>query len=371
VAQPYWDEHLIAQSMAPIRSPTVPGSASADAEKYRQWIARLENVVRWQPAHAWAHLALAGTHRQLFETLQINADNSMSLANIRDAAIQSRFSSREALEAWLSRAVGKHWVHLERALYHTRQALRLSPLEGRGYVYLADLAFLGGADATVKQTCIQQAVRVRPCDGAVLYAAGSEALLAGDATRWLTYAKRAFRFGRRQQQQLMGDLVASTVPENLPIVVDFIVREFQPDLWDLRFLHDTCANRCPTQQLVPLIRRRAEQAQSEAAALNNAQAAQVWLEARQLRSQLHEDVEALKCARNAVQCDPGNYDVHHQLAECLLNQQLFAEAESHLHWCSERTPGDPTVATMLRAALKGRLDGEHHVTAESEHAVAR
>jgi len=371
VAQPYWDEHLVAQNMTPTPSPTVSGVASADAEKYRQWIAGLENVVRWQPAHVWAHLALAGTHRQLFETLQIDAENPMSLANIRDAAMQSRFSSREALVAWLSRAVGKHWVHLEQALYHTRQALRLSPLEGRGYVYLADLAFLGGAEATVKQTCVQQAVRVRPCDGAVLYAAGSEALLAGDTTRWLAYAKQAFRSGRQQQQQLMGDLVASTPPENLPILIDFIVREFQPDLWDLRCLHATCTNRCPAEQLVPLIRRRAEQAQREAATMNNARAAQVWLEACQLRSQLHEDVEALRCIRNAVQCDPGNYEVHGQLAACLLNQQRFAEAESQVRWCLERTPGDQTMATMLRTALKGRLDSEHHVTAESEHAIAR
>ncbi len=147
LAQPYWDEHLIAQNMPQVSSPAAPGTASADAEKYRQWIARLENVVRWQPSHVRAHLALAGAHRQLFETLQLGADNPMSMANIRDAAIQSHFPSREALTAWLSRAVGTHWVHLERALYHTRQALRLCPLEGRGYVYLADLSFLCGADA--------------------------------------------------------------------------------------------------------------------------------------------------------------------------------------------------------------------------------
>jgi hypothetical protein len=54
-----------------------------------------------------------------------------------------------------------------------------------------------------------------------------------------------------------------------------------------------------------------------------------------------------------------------------LNQQRFAEAESQVRWCLERTPGDQTMATMLRTALKGRLDSEHHVTAESEHAIAR
>ena len=75
VAQPYWDEHLIVQNLLRVSSSTVPGPTPADAEQYRQCIGRLENVVRWQPSHARAHLALAGAHRQLFETLQLRADN--------------------------------------------------------------------------------------------------------------------------------------------------------------------------------------------------------------------------------------------------------------------------------------------------------
>jgi O-antigen ligase/tetratricopeptide (TPR) repeat protein len=370
-AQPYWDEHQIAQDMPPAASSAVSGKASADAEKYQQSISRLENVVRWQPNHMRAHLALAGAHRQLFETLQLGADNPMSMANIRDAAIQSHFSSREALATWLSRAVGKHWIHLERSLYHTCQALRLCPLEGRGYVYLADLSFLCGADAQAKKTCIQQAVRVRPHEGAILYAAGSEALLAGDTARWLEYAKLAFHSGRRQQCQLIGDLVANTSPENLPVLIDFLIREFQPDLWALRVLHGTCEKHCPPERLLSLIRRRAEQAQIEAAAMHGAWAAPVWLEAQELRSRLGDSAEALACARNAVQCDSGNYEAHCQLASCLLSQRSFAEAESHLRWCLQRTPNDQAIETKLREALKGRLDSPSRATAESEHGINR
>jgi len=370
VAQPYWDEHLIVQDITPV-SPAAPGTASAEAEKYRQWISRLENVVRWQPSHLPAHLALAGAHRQLFETLQQAADNPMSLANIRDAAIQSHFSSRKALTTWLARAVGEHWVHLERSLYHTRQALRLCPLEGRGYLYLADLSFLMGADAQAKHTCIEQAVRVRPREGAVLYAAGSAALLAGDPARWLAYAKLAFCAGRRQQEQLMGDLVGSTPPENLPVLIDFILREFQPDLRGLRFLHVTCEKRCPAEQLRSLARRRAEQAQSEAVTLHGPPAVQAWLEAQSLHSQLGDETEALACARNAVECDSGDYEAHLQLASCLSRQRLFGEAESHWRWCQQRAPSDHLVETRLREAVKGRLESQPPATAENPHPVNR
>jgi O-antigen ligase/tetratricopeptide (TPR) repeat protein len=370
MAQPSWDEHLIVQDMS-ASAPAASGTVAADAEKYGQWINRLENVVRWQPSHMPAHLALAGAHRQLFETLQREADNQMPLANIRDAAIQSHFASREALTAWLARAVGKHWVHLERSLYHTRQALRLCPLEGRGYVYLADLAFLSGADVKAKQTCIEQAVRVRPREGAVLYAAGSEALLAGDTARWLGYAKLAFLSGRRQQERLMGDLVGSAPRENLPVLIEFVLREFQPDLWDLRFLYGLCEKRCPPERLRSLARCRAAQAEKEAAALHGVRAAAVWLEAHRLHGQLGNYAEALACARHAVECNSGDYDAHLQLAACLSRQRMFAEAESHWRWCQQRAPGDPFVETQLREAVKLRLDNPSPATADSAHPINR
>jgi O-antigen ligase/tetratricopeptide (TPR) repeat protein len=361
LAQPYWDEYLVARHAAQAQSPT----ALADAELQRRWIACLENVIRWQPTHARAHLALAESYRRLFDALQASAKNQMSLASIRDAAIQSRFPSREALAAWLLRAIGPHWAYLDRALCHTRLALWLTPLQGRGYVYLADLLFLNGANATAQRACVQQALRVRPFDGAVLHAAGSEALLAGDAARWLEYSKRAFRCSRQQQQQFIGDLVVSTPTENLPVLIGLLIREFRPDLQCLRFLHNACAKYCPPEQLFPLMRHQAHQAEIEATALNNREAATIWIEAQQLYRQLQNDVEALKCARKAVQCEPSNYDAHYQLAVCSLNQQLFAEAESHLRWCLQRTPSDQVVETRLREALKGRLDSECRAAAEN------
>jgi tetratricopeptide (TPR) repeat protein len=333
-------------------------------ETQEQWLACLENVVRWQPTHVRAHLALAETHRRLFDTLQLTAQNPMSLADIRDAAINSQFPSPEVLVEWLSRAVGKHWVHLQRALYHTRQALMLCPLQGRAYVYLAELSFLSGADDTDARACVQQALRVRPFDGAVLYAAGAEARRAGDLRQSVDYWKKAIRRGRRQQAQLLGNLVASTPTEDLPAMIESLIREFQPDREGLRFLHGACLKRCPAEQLLPLVLRRAEKAEVEAASLPPAEAARVWLEAQQLYSQLGNDADALRCARQAAECDPGNYDVHYQLALCLLKQRSFAEAESQLRWCRQRMPDNQAVEGQLREALKGRLDAQRRAAVE-------
>ncbi|MCD4727206.1 MAG: O-antigen ligase family protein, partial [Pirellulales bacterium] len=282
MAQRFWDEYFVARNVMHIRPATDQNPESADEKIQRRWIACLDNVVRRSPTHIKAHLALAEAHRRLFDSLQAKSENRMSLAHIRGAALQSRFPSREALDGWLSRAVGDHWVHLQQCLDHTLKALLLCPLEGRAYVYLAELSFLRGGNDAVRHSYLQQALRVRPYDGAVLQAAASEALLAGDVRGWLDYAKRAFRSGPRRQRQIIGELTSATPAKDLPAVADYVIREFQPDLEGLRLLHAECAKRCPPEQLKSLTRCRIKKAEAEATKLGNVEAARVWMEARLL-----------------------------------------------------------------------------------------
>ena len=189
----------------------------------------------------------------------------MSLVNVRDAVLQSRFPSPEAMVAWLSRAVGNHWTHLPATLFHARQAVMSCPLEGRAYIYLAKLDFLNDRGGPSMQNYVEQALRVRPFDGAVLYAAAGEAYLAGDSAKWLEYAKRAFHSGRPYQRQLMADLIHHTAPAGMPAMAAFLLREFQPDLAGVRFLAAACAEQCGPEQLVPLRRCWAEMAENRGA----------------------------------------------------------------------------------------------------------
>ena len=69
----------------------------------------------------------------------------------------------------------------------------LVPVQGKGYLYLAELAFLDGAGDSCKKACIQQALRVRPHDAYVHYTAANEAWMAGDPAGWLDYARQAFQ----------------------------------------------------------------------------------------------------------------------------------------------------------------------------------
>ena len=370
VAQTHWDQYRIDRLAVEAQSATAP-DALVEAELIRRWIGHLEQVLRWQPSHASAHLALADCHRRLFEALQKESDNPMPLAHLRDAARQSRFPSRAALNEWLGRAVGDHWHHLDESLHHIRAALALCPLEGRAYIHLAELSFLEGADDAIERAYIDQALRVRPFDGAVLYAAANDALLKGDRRRWLDLTKRAYNNSRRQQSQVLGNLVNNTPAEALPVLIDNILREFQPDRQAARLLYNLVARRCPAEQLKPLASYLAQVTETEASQLSGKEAATAWLESQSLHGRLDDAAASLRCARNALECDPDNYDVHVRVAQCLLKKDMYVEAESHARWCLNRTPDSPLAAHLLREALKGRLDAPLRAATEHEQSIHR
>ncbi len=367
VAQLPWDEYLVARSAASIQGPKGETAALEDVETQKRWLASLENVVRWQPTHAQAHLKLVETHRRMFDLLQAASENPMSLLQISDTVFnEPQFRSHEALMEWLPRATGDHWIHLEKCVEHARRALTLSPLEGRAYVCLAELSFLWSPDRTAAHAFIAQAMRVRPFDGNVLYAAANMALLEGNEPRWREYLRQAVLCGPQLRRQIMNDRVAGAPPEKLPAVVEDILREFKPGLADAKNLYILCKSRCQPEQLAPLVRYRIERAEAETQALPNAKASEVWLEASQLRRQLGENAEAIQSVRNAVQCDSDNFNAHYHLGKCLLDAESYAEAEAQMRWCLQRKPKSEAVQNGLRQALRGRLDDERRAAKSSD-----
>jgi tetratricopeptide (TPR) repeat protein len=252
-------------------------------------------------------------------------------------------------------------------LRHTRQALSLCPLQGQGYIYLAKIGFLEGKKSLPKQACIAQALRVRPFDGAVVCAAAAEALLEGDMPRWLELSKQGFRCGPGYQRELICNLVANVPSENIQAMIDFIITQFQPDLEGLHSLYAACSKRADPELLAPLCQYQALRAEFEARNRKDPGAVEIWLEAQRLHTQLKNGPQALQCARCALECDRNNYRAHYQLASCLLDQGLFAEAETHLHWCLQRASGDKSVEIKLKQAIAGRLDAQRCATAQKSH----
>jgi len=364
IAEPDWHRYELARrthEAAPprpdVRDLKTAGQAdSAGIGRERQWIVWLDRVVRWQPDHAQAHVELAQCHLRLFDLLQQAGVNAMPLPQLREAALQSHFANRDELSVWLARAVGDHWTHLEHALRHSRKSLALCPLQGKAYVYLGELAFLEGGRGPSHTACVDQALRVRPFDGEVLYAAATEAMVAGDLTRYVECLQRSCRCGRAHREYVVRRLLAGTPEEGLEPMTQFIVETLAPGLEDLRFLHGVASQRAAPGNLAWLRHRLAAEVETAAHAARGPEAARLWLEAQSLHAAIGDAPQALACARKAHACDPNSYDVRYALGLCLIREQSFSEAESHLYWCLQRRAEDRSLQSAYREALKGRLD---------------
>jgi tetratricopeptide (TPR) repeat protein len=345
LASPHWDRYLSA-----VMALKMSGDKTDDDSSVNMLLPLVEQTLQYDPDDARANLKMAGLCLRRFDLDQKSGENPLALAQIRDAALASRFPSREAQEQWLSVVIGENRRNLDKALEHVRRALQLCPLQGEGYVYLAELAFLEGGDATATQACIDQSLRVRPHDGAVLLAAGGEAALFGDIPLALRYWKAAFH----QDPKYQGQIVALLAPE---MSASFFLAEFEPDLSGLQRLYahyrkigrDDEARELATHGVKLL----EQQAQSE----TGKSAARLWNQANGMHQFLTDGTSALRCLQNAVACAPDNFELHRSLAFQLLGQQRAEEALEQFQWCLRRKPNDEKLKAGLSTAYRLRLVG--------------
>jgi tetratricopeptide (TPR) repeat protein len=325
-------------------------------------VAELKQIVRFTPDDAEAHLELANAYLQWFHRCQEGAVNRMTLEHVCDAVIQSqrKLPSREAFDAWLAEwlpvAVGDHYRYLYQAIRHARRGLALCPLKGRGYLYLGELSFLEDGTRTTWSAYVDQATRVRPNDGDVLFHAGKEAQLAGDPERGLECWRRAFHGGRKSQRKMIDRLAGRLGPGQAWAEIQFALVVFEPDLEALRYLEERYRPVAGPEELRPLLTAHARAAEAEAAGHEGPQAASLWLEAMSLRGDLGQNAQALACARQALEADPNRYAVRVRLGMCLADAGQLDEAQRHLQWCLQRKPNHRAVENKLRQIARRRMD---------------
>jgi tetratricopeptide (TPR) repeat protein len=311
-------------------------------------IEQLGTVLDRDPSHARANLRMALLQLRQFDSNQQRTDTPMALAQIRDAALVSDFPDRRTQDLWVSRVTGDNRQFLDRALACARRAVQLCPLQGEGYVYLAELAFLDGGGAARKQAYIDQALRVRPYSGVVLLAAGAEAALAGQEDRALELYRRAFHQEPEQRRRVI-QLVASQVP------ADVFVAEFHPDGEALDELftfyrHEDRPDDARTvgRQLVESLRRRATHRTGRSAA-------RTWERSAEIQLALGDVREAAESLRNSLFHAPEHFERHHRLARLLLESGQFDAAIAELQWCLRRKPNHPQLCRQLESARRQRL----------------
>ncbi len=318
--------------------------------------AELEQLVSRDPRDARARLRLAGAYLRQFYLCQQDAPNALPLNQLRDAALGSNFPTVEALRDWLSRAVGPNCSLLERGLEETRFALALCPLQGRGYLYLSELAFVEGAREMATEVLLDQALRVRPHDPATLFQAGTEAWLAGDAGTAFDFWRRAFHSGPVFKKKIVQWFAGRALPDQIEVEIQSLVENLQPDLEGLRLLHTRYRQLAGPEQLAWLRWQYLAALEHNAASRNGSEASQLWLEAETVWRVVGDPERAWRCAENALQQDASSHPARVSLARHLLQRGQFAAAEEHVRWCLQRRPADRELRQMLERSVKGRIE---------------
>ncbi len=332
----------------------------------RRLVSYLENVLKHDPNHPHAHARMAALCIELFNYEQLNSDNAMSLAMIRDAALASNFESLDAQNAWLEKAIGPSRHLLDRAGYHAARSLQVCPAQGRSYLQLGKVAFLKGVPNEGVSELENAAMQVRPYDGAVLFAIGARAALNGDAETALTYYRKSFDLSRSHRTAIISTLAGS-------MPAPFFVNHFEPDEENMEMLLDFYrkVGQMNKAQIVGpvVVNNLAVRAQSR----SGIPSATVWHRARDICRYLGDTDKSLVCAQRAVNAAPNWYKGRIALAEELMAQQKYQQAYPEYVWCKRRRPRDGQVlqriATINALYAQQQYEKSTHQQASHQQAI--
>jgi len=352
-AATYWEQYQIASQVQKQQRAGRPISFVLNAEdqasrlnSIETAIFNLQHVLSADPSSARANMRLAGQYLQLFDIRQRESENSMSIDQIRDAAIASKFSSAQELRQWLQQAFGNNSNLLYHAYHHTNQALQLSPLQGMGYLYLANLCFLNGHDEKAIHAYVAQSLNVRPHDGKVLFEAGRQALLLGHGEEALNLWSKVFR-DRGAHQIKIVKLLAGVYPAAA------FLETFQPDWHALSYVRHWYTKMGSEEDRKNILEYAELLAAKESPGYPARQAALVWRDLAKMQLALDEQDKALKSLAFAFEAAPSEYSVRREFGQALLRSQHYRLAEPHLRWCYARRPGDARLHEDLVKASNG------------------
>jgi tetratricopeptide (TPR) repeat protein len=326
------------------------GNDEADHQESRQemWLAATK-AARLNPHHSRSLEIAAFNCLELFNERQSQTENSIPLAQLRDAVKASEFESASAMREWLDRAVGKNVKLLQLARKYFRQSLRESPLRAQAYVQLAELGFLDALDADTEMAYLKQALVLRKHDPAVLFAVGRYVSLEGDTDAAMHYWSEAFELSPMMRHKITELLV--------PLVsAEFFLSNIKPEWSALRMIaraFDTVGRQEEGLQIWQKVID--ESTTSLKAAKTRREREEAFLAIYDAYVALNESDKAIKLLTKAHQQNPDSIPIRAQLAWGLYRTERYAEAAEHLVWLSSRNPADKSLQNAASKATKERM----------------
>ena len=349
----HWDRYLLAsnvdrqlenQQLSASHANQVDITTSREMLR-TSMISHLQKTLYWHPRFARAQRKLAAKYLQQFDQLQQHADNAMTVSQIRDAAIASKFSSAKQLHQWLQQALGANSDLLYKAYFHARRAVQWGPLQGEAYLYLANLCFLEGRSTAAVDAYVDQALRVRPHDGDVLFEAGVQQVRSARIEKAYDDWAQAYRYPGKHRWMIINFLAP-----HIPAAA--FLEKFQPD-WDtLRQVWRQYKEFGQPDDLRVLVDYATQAAVRETGQHRPSAMVSIFLSLADMQIDQQQWEPASKNLRQAYAADPSNFAVRRKLGQILLRTGQYQAAESHLRWCLARRPDDRGLEADLLKTVK-------------------
>lgn len=315
--------------------------AESEALHAQNSLANLSKTVQKYPKFARAHLRLAGSLLKRFESLQSQSENAMTVGEIREAAQASSFKNAKELQTWLKTAFGENSRLLYQARYHALRAVQHCPLQGEGYVYLAELSFLEGLGPEAVSAYNSQAKNISPHDPDVLFSIGKNELIAGNISEAIKLWTTAYR-GTGKHRGLIHRVLAGTVPS------DAFLETFQPDWSALENLWQAYRHAGTKGDLYDILNYAVMSAKNAVQIASPKEAGFVLLRLGLMQRDFGDLQNSLVNLEQAYSMCPDDFTVRYELARSLVSLKEFELAEPHLRWCMAQRPD----IEYLHAALK-------------------
>lgn len=312
----------------------------------RTMIEKLTSAVERHPGHARAHLRLAKLYLRRFDARQQQSDNAMTAENVRDAAIDAQFASPSLQRAWLKRALGENALLLQQAHYHVRQSLRHAPLQGEAYLTLAQLCHLNGWNQTGVDALLDQAHRLRPQDGDVLFEVGRRRAWQGDEAGAFEAWTDAYRDPGDHQRRIV-----ETLAGHLPAAV--FLHHFRPTWQTLRDVWLRYRRQGNAEDWGSVI-DYARSAAGREAKVSVDDANQIWMRLVEMCLETDRRDDALYAVRQAFRAAPDEPRIRLTLAQLLVESNDAPGAVNHLRWYLARRPGDAYAEKLLMQCAKAK-----------------
>ena len=312
-------------------------------------ISSLEKALVLQPDHSQAWSDLAFCKLEHFGLTRQIAGETIGLAEIRQTVEQTSFKSDEARTAWIQKVTGDSFQDLTQAMNAALRAVTFNPFSGTAWCVLASTSFLKTQDNGLPQACIDQALRVRPREGQVLFEAANQAELDGDKSRAMQLRQQCFAECPSERGRVLNVL--------LPMMSAVAVCELlQPDVAGLRVIDGLWSRSSSKEEMKPVKALRLVKVYEAAQQAKRTAQSNLLYEAAILERTLGNNENAATTITAALAANPNNFQmrlVHIDLALTLGDTNT---AKKEIDWCLLRRPDSQK--------LQGRIQQLKHVRIE-------